>query len=160
MLDILAKSDSDFAKDYARKDKTVEEFCKLFYDACSKGRNGGNAVFGSDDLLLGLARHYFHEDDVSELYLEEKAKQNDILLLIKCGDFYETYDDDAEETARILGITLTKRAGVGTRMAGFPYHALDAYLPKLIRAGKRVRIADKDELEKNNKNKTSKTNSY
>lgn len=67
MLDILAKADSDFAKDYTKKGKTVEEFCKLFYDACSNGRNGGNAVFGSDDLLLGLARHYFHEDDVKDL---------------------------------------------------------------------------------------------
>ena len=67
MLDKLAQSDADFAKDYQREDKSIGEFAKLFYDACSKGRNGGNAVFGSDDMLLGLAIHYYHEDDVKEL---------------------------------------------------------------------------------------------
>ncbi len=75
-----------------------------------------------------------------------KAKHPDALLLFRCGDFYETYCDDAVEAARILGITLTKRnngAGVkGDEMAGFPHHALDTYLPKLIRAGKRVAICD------------------
>ena len=75
-----------------------------------------------------------------------KEQYPDALLLFRCGDFYETYCDDAVVAARILGITLTKRnngAGVkGDEMAGFPYHALDTYLPKLIRAGKRVAICD------------------
>lgn len=77
-----------------------------------------------------------------------KAKHPDALLLFRCGDFYETYSDDAVEAAGILGITLTKRSsGLGkkedsTPMAGFPHHALDSYLPKLIRAGKRVAICD------------------
>ncbi len=74
-----------------------------------------------------------------------KAKHPDALLLFRCGDFYETYCDDAIEAARILGITLTKRnngASAGSEMAGFPHHALDTYLPKLIRAGKRVAICD------------------
>ncbi len=75
-----------------------------------------------------------------------KAKHPDAVLLFRCGDFYETYCEDAVAAAKILGITLTKRnngAGVkGDEMAGFPYHALDTYLPKLIRAGKRVAICD------------------
>ncbi|MBQ9645054.1 MAG: DNA mismatch repair protein MutS [Prevotella sp.] len=79
-------------------------------------------------------------------FFDLKAKHPEALLLFRCGDFYETYCDDAVEAARILGITLTKRnngAGVkGDEMAGFPHHALDTYLPKLIRAGKRVAICD------------------
>lgn len=75
-----------------------------------------------------------------------KAKHPDALLLFRCGDFYETYSDDAVEASKVLGITLTKRSNGGsqgeTPMAGFPYHALDTYLPKLIRAGKRVAICD------------------
>ncbi len=79
-------------------------------------------------------------------FFSMKAKHPDALLLFRCGDFYETYHDDAVEAARILGITLTKRNNGGnsaaTEMAGFPHHALDTYLPKLIRAGKRVAICD------------------
>lgn len=75
-----------------------------------------------------------------------KAKHPDALLLFRCGDFYETYCDDAVDASRILGITLTKRNNSGTKpsteMAGFPHHALDTYLPKLIRAGRRVAICD------------------
>ncbi|MBQ8126884.1 MAG: DNA mismatch repair protein MutS [Prevotella sp.] len=79
-------------------------------------------------------------------FFDLKAKHPDALMLFRCGDFYETYCDDAVEASRILGITLTKRnngAGAkGDEMAGFPHHALDTYLPKLIRAGKRVAICD------------------
>lgn len=75
-----------------------------------------------------------------------KAKHPDALLLFRCGDFYETYGDDAIVASQNLGITLTKRNNGGntgdTPMAGFPHHALDTYLPKLIRAGKRVAICD------------------
>ena len=75
-----------------------------------------------------------------------KEKHPDALLLFRCGDFYETYCDDAVDAARILGITLTRRnngnSGKGDEMAGFPHHALDTYLPKLIRAGRRVAICD------------------
>jgi DNA mismatch repair protein MutS len=75
-----------------------------------------------------------------------KEKYPDALLLFRCGDFYETYHDDASIAAKILGITLTRRNNGGsgdvTEMAGFPHHALDTYLPKLIRAGKRVAICD------------------
>lgn len=71
-----------------------------------------------------------------------KRMHPDALLLFRCGDFYECYDEDAKECAKVLGITLTKRNSDGTVMAGFPHHALDTYLPKLIRAGKRVAICD------------------
>ena len=79
-------------------------------------------------------------------FFDLKAKHPDALLLFRCGDFYETYCDDAVDAARILGITLTRRnngnSGKGDEMAGFPHHALDTYLPKLIRAGRRVAICD------------------
>jgi DNA mismatch repair protein MutS len=78
-------------------------------------------------------------------FMDLKKQHPDAILLFRCGDFYETYCDDAVEAADILGITLTKRnngAAQGAEMAGFPYHALDAYLPKLVRAGKRVAICD------------------
>ena len=78
-------------------------------------------------------------------FFDLKAKHPDAVLLFRCGDFYETYCDDAVTASRILGITLTKRNNgynKGDEMAGFPHHALDTYLPKLIRAGKRVAICD------------------
>lgn len=78
-------------------------------------------------------------------FFEFKAQHPDAVLLFRCGDFYETYSDDAVVASEILGITLTKRANGGAKtveMAGFPHHALDSYLPKLIRAGKRVAICD------------------
>ena len=78
-------------------------------------------------------------------FFDFKAKYPEALLLFRCGDFYETYCDDAVEASRILGITLTHRNNgynKGDEMAGFPYHALDTYLPKLIRAGRRVAICD------------------
>ena len=79
-------------------------------------------------------------------FFDLKAKHPDEILLFRCGDFYETYCDDAVVASGILGITLTRRnngiSAVATEMAGFPYHALDTYLPKLIRAGKRVAICD------------------
>ncbi len=81
-------------------------------------------------------------------FYDFKANHPDALLLFRCGDFYETYADDAVEASKILGITLTHRGTGGTRnpndtaMAGFPHHALDTYLPKLVRAGRRVAICD------------------
>lgn len=78
-------------------------------------------------------------------FFDFKAKHPEALLLFRCGDFYETYCDDAIDASRILGITLTRRnngATQGDAMAGFPHHALDTYLPKLIRAGRRVAVCD------------------
>lgn len=74
---------------------------------------------------------------------ELKAKHPDALLLFRVGDFYEMYEQDAKRGAEVLGITLTKRNGTkDSYLAGFPHHALDTYLPKLIRAGERVAICD------------------
>ena len=86
------------------------------------------------------------ETPMMKQFFELKAKHPDAVLLFRCGDFYETYSQDAVEAAEILGITLTKRnngnQSKSLEMAGFPHHALDTYLPKLIRAGRRVAICD------------------
>ena len=78
-------------------------------------------------------------------FVAMKEKHPDAILLFRVGDFYETYGDDAIVASEILGITLTRRSngpGGKLEMAGFPHHALDTYLPKLVRAGKRVAICD------------------
>lgn len=90
------------------------------------------------------------KDDIVETplmkqYFEIKSKHPDAVLLFRCGDFYETFSTDAIEASEILGITLTRRANGSAKsveLAGFPHHALDTYLPKLVRAGKRVAICD------------------
>ena len=87
----------------------------------------------SDNLSLSLSGQYD----------ELKAKHPDALLLFRCGDFYESYHEDAQKVADSLGLTLTKRSHDGVYMAGFPYHALDTYLPRLVRKGYRVAICDK-----------------
>ena len=89
-------------------------------------------------------------------FYDLKAKHPDAILLFRCGDFYETYCNDAAKASKILGITLTRSSrtkdieGKPLSMAGFPYHALDTYLPKLIRAGERVAICDQLEAPKKN----------
>ena len=85
------------------------------------------------------------ETPMMKQYNDIKAQHPDAVLLFRCGDFYETYSTDAVTAAEILGITLTRRAngkGKTIEMAGFPHHALDTYLPKLVRAGRRVAICD------------------
>lgn len=85
------------------------------------------------------------ETPMMKQYFDVKSKHPDALLLFRCGDFYETYSTDAVIASEILGITLTRRANgkeKSVEMAGFPHHALDTYLPKLVRAGKRVAICD------------------
>lgn len=95
------------------------------------------------------------ETPMMKQYFEIKAKHPDAILLFRVGDFYETFSEDAVATAEIVGITLTRRAN-GTaqfvELAGFPHHALDTYLPKLVRAGKRVAICDQLEDPKLTKN--------
>lgn len=87
-------------------------------------------------------------------FLDLKKKHPDAVLLLRCGDFYETYMQDARTCAKVLGITLTRSSkqkdhdGKLLDMAGFPYHAMDKYLPKLIRAGHRVAICDRIEAPK------------
>ncbi len=94
------------------------------------------------------------ETPLMRQYMKIKGKYPDAILLFRVGDFYETFSDDAIETASILGITLTKRANGAAQhieLAGFPHHALDTYLPKLVRAGKRVAICDQLEDPKQTK---------
>lgn len=91
------------------------------------------------------------ESKVLKQYRDLKAKHIDVLLLLRYGDFYETCEEDAEDCARLLGITLTVDSKSKVKMAGFPHHALDTYLPKLIRAGKRVAICDDIEIKKEKK---------
>lgn len=85
------------------------------------------------------------ETPLMKQYIEMKKKHPDAILLFRVGDFYETFSDDAITSSEILGITLTKRANgtaASVELAGFPHHALDTYLPKLVRAGKRVAICE------------------
>ncbi len=85
------------------------------------------------------------ETPLMKQYYAIKEKHPDAILLFRVGDFYETFSDDAIKTSRILGITLTKRANGSAssiELAGFPHHALDTYLPKLVRAGQRVAVCD------------------
>lgn len=92
-----------------------------------------------------VAEKNFPETPLMKQFYEMKSQHPDAVLLFRCGDFYETYGDDAVRAADILGITLTKRSNKqadSPEMAGFPHHALDNYLPKLIRAGLRVAICD------------------
>lgn len=90
-------------------------------------------------------------------FYDLKSKHPDALLLFRCGDFYETYSNDAVKASNTLGITLTKSSktrdkdGKPMSMAGFPYHALDTYLPRLIRAGHRIAICDQIEVPSQNK---------
>jgi len=97
--------------------------------------------------VLTIKRHMAEVTPMMKQFFDLKAKHPDAILLFRCGDFYETYATDAVEASDILGITLTKRNNGGKEgepiaMAGFPYHALDTYLPKLVRAGRRVAICD------------------
>ncbi|HBX20559.1 MAG TPA: DNA mismatch repair protein MutS, partial [Porphyromonadaceae bacterium] len=95
------------------------------------------------------------ETPMMKQYFEIKEKHPDAILLFRVGDFYETFSDDAIVASEILGITLTKRANGSAQfveLAGFPHHALDTYLPKLVRAGKRVAICDQLEDPKLTKN--------
>lgn len=113
------------------------------------------ALFGKKSYLRVIILFFFQMAEIDSAvtpmmrqFLELKAKHPDAILLFRCGDFYETYCSDAVLASEILGITLTKRsngkspAAQATEMAGFPFHALDTYLPKLIRAGRRVAICD------------------
>ncbi|HPM13180.1 MAG TPA: DNA mismatch repair protein MutS, partial [Bacteroidales bacterium] len=95
------------------------------------------------------------ETPLMKQYYQVKSKHPDAILLFRVGDFYETFSEDAIQTSRILGITLTRRANGSAsfvELAGFPFHALDTYLPKLVRAGQRVAICE--QLEDPSKTKT------
>ena len=100
------------------------------------------------------------KEDSSSAYLKQfnefKDKHPEALLLFRCGDFYELYEQDAEIAADVLGITLTLDSKNKRKMAGFPHHALDTYLPKFIRAGHKVAICDQLEAPKKRSKKIEK----
>ncbi len=101
------------------------------------------------------------ETPLMKQYYHVKAKHPDAILLFRVGDFYETFGPDAIKASEILGITLTKRANgsaSSVELAGFPYHALDIYLPRLVRAGQRVAICE--QLEDPKLTKDSKKGYY
>ena len=103
------------------------------------------AIFAVKRIRGQMAKKENGLTPMMQQFFSFKEKYPDALLLFRCGDFYETYCEDAVTASKILGITLTKRnngAAKGDEMAGFPHHALDTYLPKLIRAGRRVAICD------------------
>ena len=107
----------------------------------------GRADYEKKKNISTMAKKNNELTPMMKQFFDLKAKHPDAVLLFRCGDFYETYCEDAVTASRILGITLTRRGnGAGgrteTEMAGFPHHALDTYLPKLVRAGKRVAICD------------------
>ena len=82
------------------------------------------------------------ENKMVKMFNELKAKHPDAVILFRAGDFYETYCEDAKKLSEVLGLTLTRQAKTKIDLTGFPYHALDTYLPKLIRAGLGVAICD------------------
>ena len=91
------------------------------------------------------AKQKYVETPLMKQYYSVKAVHGDAILLFRVGDFYETFGEDAIKTAKILGITLTRRANGAAsyvELAGFPYHAIDTYLPKLVRAGERVAVCE------------------
>ena len=109
----------------------------------------------STEIKAGITKKAKEETPLMQQYNTIKAKHPDALLLFRVGDFYETFNEDAIKASRILGIVLTKRGnGSASEMdlAGFPYHSLDTYLPKLVRAGMRVAICEQLEDPKLTKN--------
>lgn len=151
--------------------KIVIQLEKEGYDVGLHGERGRYVDFGTWDEAVRFEQHVRDlESEVHAVKAEAnipdspllrqfhdlKSKHPDALLLFRVGDFYETYEQDAVEASRILGITLIRRSSATpvslpkNAMAGFPYHALDTYLPKLIRAGKRVAICDQLEALKAN----------
>ena len=108
-----------------------------------------NATVEKKEETKGKQKEETKDSPIMKQWKELKAKHPDALLLFRVGDFYEMYEQDAKRGAEVLGITLTKRnTQAGPYMAGFPHHALDTYLPKLIRAGERVAICDQLEAPK------------
>ena len=100
------------------------------------------------------AKQKYVETPLMKQYYSVKAVHGDAILLFRVGDFYETFGEDAIKTAKILGITLTRRANGAAsyvELAGFPYHAIDTYLPKLVRAGERVAVCEQLEDPKTTK---------
>ena len=123
--------------------KAVEDAASVISEVGDAEQDDSSSPAGED--VKEVATSAQEPTPILKQFQELKAKHPEAVLLFRCGDFYESYMEDAEICAQVLGITLTKRSSDKVSMAGFPYHALDTYLPKLIRAGKRVAICDQIE---------------
>ena len=123
--------------------KAVEDAASVISEVGDAEQDDSSSPSGED--VKEVATSASEPTPILKQFQELKAKHPEAVLLFRCGDFYESYMEDAEICAQVLGITLTKRSSDKVSMAGFPYHALDTYLPKLIRAGKRVAICDQIE---------------
>lgn len=123
--------------------KAVEDAASVISEVGDAEQDDSSSPSGED--VKEVATSASEPTPILKQFQELKAKHPEAVLLFRCGDFYESYMEDAEVLAQILGITLTKRTSDKVSMAGFPYHALDTYLPRLIRAGKRVAICDQIE---------------
>lgn len=121
--------------DEDRTPKQSKELCFNTLDECKKYWKVGE--FADEEKVENP-----EPTPIMKQYEDLKSKHPDAILLFRCGDFYETYKEDAEKVSKVLGITLTVRNSDRVKMAGFPHHAIDTYLPKLIRAGLRVAICD------------------
>ena len=123
--------------------KAVEDAASVISEVGDAEQDDSSSPLGED--VKEVATSAQEPTPILKQFQELKAKHPEAVLLFRCGDFYESYMEDAEICAQVLGITLTKRSSDKVSMAGFPYHALDTYLPKVIRAGKRVAICDQIE---------------
>lgn len=131
------------------KQASSEEKKKIREEKEATVQRDNNATGEKKEKTKGKQKEETKDSPIMKQWKELKAKHPDALLLFRVGDFYEMYEQDAKRGAEVLGITLTKRnTQAGPYMAGFPYHALDTYLPKLIRAGERVAICDQLEAPK------------
>ena len=131
------------------KQASSEEKTDIREEKDATVQRDNNATVEKKEETKGKQKEETKDSPIMKQWKELKAKHPDALLLFRVGDFYEMYEQDAKRGAEVLGITLTKRnTQAGPYMAGFPHHALDTYLPKLIRAGERVAICDQLEAPK------------
>ena len=131
------------------KQASSEEKTDIREEKDATVQRDNNATVEKKEETKGKQKEETKDSPIMKQWKELKAKHPDALLLFRVGDFYEMYEQDAKRGAEVLGITLTKRnTQAGHYMAGFPHHALDTYLPKLIRAGERVAICDQLEAPK------------
>ena len=142
----LAALSLDYQRAKAAVDKAVEDATQVAQEVAGEAEAEPTEAPAPEEKSEELVRT--PNNTLISQYEELKRKHPDAMLLFRCGDFYECYDEHAEKAAEVLGITLTVRNSTGRKMAGFPYHALDTYLPKLIRAGLRVAICDQLEEPK------------
>ena len=130
------------AKDAAAQENVAEEATQVAQEVAGEAGAEQESAPEEQELVRTPNNVYVSQ------YEDLKRKHPDALLLFRCGDFYECYDEHAEKAAECLGITLTVHNSTGRKIAGFPHHALDTYLPKLIRAGHRIAICDQLEEPK------------